>query len=78
MIAREGWRGRAQHPNGDRMTRRDTIKTGFGKRGREAKVPERSQSSIERLKAVGNRWWGKIPTRKRSAGPSKRSDKPRG
>ena len=59
------------------MIRRDKSKTGFGKRGREAKVPERGPSSIERLKAAGNRWWGKIPTRKRSAGASVRLGKSR-
>ena len=59
------------------MTKRDKSRTGFGKREREAKVPERGQSSIERLKAVGSRWWGKIPTRKRSAGPNARPGKPR-
>jgi hypothetical protein len=39
------------------MIRRGKSNTGFGKRGREAKVPERSPSSIERLKAAGTRWW---------------------
>ena len=37
----------------------------FGKRGREEAVqPERRLTSMERLKKIGSRWWGKTGSRK--------------
>ncbi len=47
------------------------------RRGRETKAPERTLSSIERLKGVGARWWGKTGMHKRSSPRTPRA-KPRG
>jgi hypothetical protein len=53
------------------MTRRASGKKNtpdFGKRGlQETAQPERKPTSIERLKRLGSRWWGKTVSRKRTA-----------
>jgi len=53
------------------MTRRASGKKNkpdFGKRGlQETAQPERKPTSMERLKKIGSRWWGKTVARKGNA-----------